>query len=179
VRRGRAAPGEVVAVLREAQEAGKVRFLGYSGDRDAARYAVECGAFDTLQTSLSIADQQPIDLTLPLAWKKGMGVIAKRPLANAAWTKAALPEDDYAYDYAQRLKTLGYDFLSTGDAVSVALRFTLAQPAVATAIVGTQNPDRWGKNAALLDAGPLSPTQVEAIRARWREAAAPDWTGRT
>ncbi len=171
--------GDVVAVLREAQEAGKVRFLGYSGDRDAARYAVECGAFDTLQTSLSIADQQPIDLTLPLALEKGMGVIAKRPLANAAWTKAALPEDDYAYDYAQRLKTLGYDFLSTGDAVSVALRFTLAQPAVATAIVGTQNPDRWGKNAALLDAGPLSPTQVEAIRARWREAAAPDWTGRT
>ena len=169
--------GDVIAVLQEAREAGKTRFLGYSGDREAARYAVECGAFDTLQTSISIADQQPITLTLPLALEKGMGVIAKRPIANAAWTKDSLPEDDYSYPYFQRLGALAYDFLRGPDAVSVALRFTLAQPGVATAIVGTQNPDRWVSNARLLDAGPLPPAQVEAIRARWAEVAGEDWAG--
>jgi len=169
----------VIAVLQKARDAGKTRFIGYSGDRQDARYAVECGAFDTLQTSLSIADQEPITLTLPLALERGMGVIAKRPIANAAWTRPAMPPGEYAYPYWQRLQTLGYDFLQTPDAVSVALRFTLAQPAVATAIVGTQNPERWAQNARLFDAGPLAPDALAAIRARWQEAAAPDWTGQT
>ncbi len=169
--------GDVIAVLQAAREAGKTRLIGYSGDREAARYAVECGAFDTLQTSVSIAEQEPITLTLPLALEKGMGVIAKRPIANAAWTKTEMPESEYAYPYFQRLQSLAYDFLGGPDAVGIALRFTLAQPAVATAIVGTQNPDRWLSNARLLDAGPLPPAQVEAIRARWREIAQPDWVG--
>ena len=169
--------GDVIAVLQEARAAGKTRFIGYSGDRAAARYAVECGAFDTLQTSISIAEQEPITLTLPLAVERGMGVIAKRPLANAAWTKDNMPESEYAYPYFQRLRTLAYDFLSGPDAVGIALRFTLAQPAVATAIVGTQNPDRWVANARLLNAGPLPPAEVEAIRARWSGVAGADWVG--
>lgn len=170
--------GDVIALLKKAREEGKTRFIGYSGDGAAARYAVECGAFDTLQTSLSVADQEPITLTLPLAVEHGLGVIAKRPIANAAWTKSTLPEDDYAYPYWERLQALEYDFLKTPEAASVALRFTLAQPAVATAIVGTQNPDRWARNAALLEAGPLPPETVAAIRARWQEISGPDWTGR-
>ena len=72
---------------------------------------------------------------------------------------------------------LDYDFLKTPLAASVALRFTLAQPGVATAIVGTQNPDRWARNAVLLDAGPLPPAEAAAICARWQEIASPDWVG--
>ena len=169
--------GEVISVLQKARDAGKTRFIGYSGDSQAARYALECGAFDTLQTSVSIADQEPITLTLPLALERGVGVIAKRPIANAVWTKETLTADNYQYPYWHRLQTLGYDFLQTDEAVSIALRFTLAQSAVATAIVGTKNPERWGQNARLLDAGPLSPGQIQAIRARWQEVAQPDWTG--
>ncbi len=169
--------GDVIAVLQEAQEAGKTRFLGYSGDREAARYAVECGAFDTLQTSVNIADQQMLSLTLPLALEKNVGVIAKRPLANAAWMRTEVPPDDYSYPYWTRLQALGYDFLAGPDAASVALRFTLAQPAVATAIVGTQNPDRWLQNARMLDAGPLPSAQIEAIRSRWQATAPTDWVG--
>lgn len=171
--------GDVIAVLQAARDAGKTRFIGYSGDDEAALFAVQSGAFDTLQTSLNIAEQQPVSLTLPAAKENGMGVIAKRPIANAAWTKAQMPSDDYAYPYWQRLQALGYDFLSTSEAVSIALRFTLAQPSVSTAIVGTQNPDRWLQNARLLEAGPLPPAQVEAIEARWSEMSQPDWVGQT
>src|SRR6266700_2859156 len=48
-------------------------------------HAVGSGVFDTLQTTVNIADQQGIDFTLPMAIERQMGIIAKRPIANAAW----------------------------------------------------------------------------------------------
>jgi aryl-alcohol dehydrogenase-like predicted oxidoreductase len=170
--------GEVIEVLQRARDAGKTRFIGYSGDRNDAKYAVECGAFDTLQTSLNIAEQQPVDLYLPQAQANGMGVIAKRPIANAAWV-ANPPQGSYSYPYYERLQKLQYPFLQQDDAIGVALRWTLAQPGVHTAIVGTKNPQRWSQNAQLLQAGPLSQEEVEAIRTRWQEVAGDDWIGQS
>jgi aryl-alcohol dehydrogenase-like predicted oxidoreductase len=60
---------------------------------------VESGEFDTLQTSINIADQEPLELTLPLAREKQMGVIAKRPIANAAWKEQHKPIDSYHHVY--------------------------------------------------------------------------------
>lgn len=172
--------GDVIAVVQKARDAGKTRFIGYSGDREAALYAVECGAFDTLQTSINIADQQAIDLTLPLAKQNNMGVIVKRPVANAVWANKSRPENDYVVPYWERLQKLNYDFLNQemDAALSVALRFTLGQSGVHTAIVGTSKPGRWKSNAALLDAGPLSTEQVNAIRTRWSQVVEADWVGR-
>jgi aryl-alcohol dehydrogenase-like predicted oxidoreductase len=172
--------GDVIAVLQRARDAGKTRYIGYSGDSLTAKYALECGAFDTLQTSISIADQEAIDLTLPVAREKHIGVIVKRPIANVAWRDRTQPGNDYERPYWERLNQLDYDFLS-GDlslSVQTALRFTLGLPGVHTAIVGTTKPGRWRENAAYAAQGPLSPEQYEAIRARWREVAQPDWTGR-
>jgi aryl-alcohol dehydrogenase-like predicted oxidoreductase len=170
--------GEAITALERARERGWTRYIGYSGDGEAARFAVECGRFDTLQTSVSIADQEAIERTLPLAVKRGIGVIAKRPIANAAWRYARRPSEPYYQPYWERLRALEYHFLRDAErAVSTALRFTLATPGVHTAIVGTKRPDRWPENARLLQAGPLPAAEVEAIRARWRKIAEPSWTG--
>ncbi len=173
--------GDVIAALQRARELGYTRYIGYSGDDAAARYAVGCGAFDALQTSLSIADQQAIDLTLPLARERGMGVIIKRPLANAVWRFAQKPENGYVVPYWERLQKLQYDFLG-GDATktaAIALGFALHCPGVHTAIVGTAKPGRWRENAAMLESDPLPHEQFQAIRARWREVAPPEWIGQT
>jgi aryl-alcohol dehydrogenase-like predicted oxidoreductase len=170
--------GDAIEALEQARERGWTRYLGYSGDAEAARYAVECGRFDTLQTSVSIADQEAIDLTLPLARSHQMGVIAKRPLANVAWRYARKPAEPYYQTYWSRLRALDYAFLADADAaVSTALRFTLSVPGVHTAIVGTTKPERWPQNAALLRPGPLAPDAFEQIRARWRAVAKPSWSG--
>jgi hypothetical protein len=84
--------GDVIDVVKRARDAGKTRFIGYSGDGRAALYAVESGAFDTLQISVNIADQEGIELAIPAARAKGMGIIAKRPIANAVWKHASKPD---------------------------------------------------------------------------------------
>lgn len=170
--------GDVITVLQAARDAGKTRFIGYSGDRDAALYAVNSGAFDTLQTSVNIADQQCLTLTLPAAVKANMGIIAKRPVANVAWMSASEPsENDYTHTYWGRFQQLKYPFLGGDDAANIALRWTLSQSGVSTAIVGTANPARWAQNAAAVDAGPLPSELLQSIASRWAEVAPSDWVG--
>src|SRR2546430_3053898 len=171
--------GDAIAALQTAREKGYARYLGYSGDSRAAHFAAECGAFDTLQTSINIADQEAIDLTLPLAREKQMGVIAKRPIANAAWKTGHRPIDSYHHEYWERLRKLNYDFLHDdfAKAISIALRFTLSIPGVHTAIVGTKKPERWEKNAKLLEQGPLEEAMFRKIRERWEECAPRTWIG--
>lgn len=171
--------GEAIDALQTAREKGYTRYIGYSGDSHAARFAVETGAFDTLQTSINIADQEAIELTLPLAREKQMGVIAKRPIANAAWKTGHRPIDSYHHEYFERLRKLNYDFLRADmdRSISIALRFTLGVPGVHTAIVGTKKPERWRENARLLEAGALSENEFHAIRERWEECAPRTWIG--
>lgn len=178
--------GDAIAALQTARDRGYTRYLGYSGDGQAARYAVECGAFDTLQTSINIADQEAIDLTLPLARERHIGVIAKRPIANAAWKTGHKPIDSYHHEYWQRLNTLDYEFLDQMDqpanlagTVSIALRFTLSLSGVHCAIVGTSKADRWKENARMLEPGPLPENELQAIRARWEDVAPRTWIGQT
>ncbi len=173
--------GDVIVALDQARERGYTRYIGYSGDGPAARHAIECGRFDTLQTSVSIADQEALDLTLPLARKRNIGVIAKRPLANAAWKTGRKPVSAYHHTYWERLRKLDYDFIKSdpGASIATALRFTLSTPGVHTAIVGTTKPERWQENAATLKAGPLPQAAMDRIRKRWKEVAQKNWTGQT
>ncbi len=174
--------GDAIAALQKAREKGYTRYIGYSGESGAALYAINCGAFDSLQTSVSIADQEAIEMTLPQAVAKRMGVIAKRPIANAVWRNAQRPDNGYHVPYWERMQKLTYEFAhdpASSEAGAIALRFTLMIPGIDTAIVGTKNQARWRQNADQLKAGPLLPEQFEAIRARWKQVADASWTGQT
>ena len=84
-----------------------------------------------MQTSVSIADQEALELFLPLAEKQNMGVIAKRPVANVAWQNGDRPPTDtYGRPYWERLQKLKYELLRGGlkRTVAGALRFTLERP---------------------------------------------------
>lgn len=171
--------GEVIEALEKAKKAGKTRFIGYSGDSTDALYAINTGAFDSLQTSVNIADQEALELTIPTARERGMGIIAKRPIANAVWRSKTKPENAYIQPYWERLQKLRYEFINGSSAQSAerALRFTLAVDGVHCAIVGTTKPGRWEENAKLLEHGPLSKNEFDDIRSVWKSVSSADWVG--
>lgn len=172
--------GEVHEALIVARERGYMRYAGYSGDGEDAKTAIEQDFFDTLQTSVSIADQEAIELTLPLARERGMGVIAKRPIANAVWRNDSKPEDAYHHEYWDRIKQLDFEFLNgdLSESVARALKFTLSVEGVHTAIVGTRKPSRWQENAEMLEQTDFTDRDFQSIRDRWQEiAAGKNWIG--
>jgi aryl-alcohol dehydrogenase-like predicted oxidoreductase len=170
--------GEAISALEKAQERGWVRYLGYSGDGHAARFAVECDALDVLQTSISIADQEAISQIVPQARTRNIGLIAKRPLANFAWKTGHKPINSYHHEYYERLRKLNFDFLHNGEeSVAIALRFVLSVPGVHTAIVGTTKAERCQENARLLDSSALPQDEYNAIRERWDVIAPKTWIG--
>lgn len=177
--------GEAIEALEKAKAAGKVRYIGYSGDSAAAAYALSTKRFDTLMTSINFADQEAIELLLPACREQGLGVVVKRALANAVWRYDDLPGNDYHQEYWRRMRALDFDFTrperrsETGPSgpASIALRFALSLPGVHTAVIGTTNPDRFAENQGLLAAGPLPEAEIAAIRQRWAEVAPKDWVG--
>jgi aryl-alcohol dehydrogenase-like predicted oxidoreductase len=182
--------GEALGALVEARKAGKIRFAGYSGDNDAAAHAATLADVAVIQTSISIADQHNIDLVLPAARRNGKGVIAKRPIANAAWKQ--LHEQPgmyqtYARTYTERLAAmkldpgeLGIDGAPESAWPELALRFTLSQDGVHTAIIGTTSAANTRMNLAAAAKGPLPTEAVASIRAAFKRADPQGkWLGET
>jgi aryl-alcohol dehydrogenase-like predicted oxidoreductase len=167
--------GEVIDALEQAARAGKIQVAAYSGDAAPLAWAVRSGRFASVETSVNLCDQRVIDADLPIAAERGLGVIGKRPLANAAWRFAERPVGDYAEVYWERLRAMG---IEPGDLAwdELALRFAAFQPGVSASIVGTASVEHLRKNAAQIARGPLPPATAQAIREAFRDHDR-DWFG--
>lgn len=184
--------GEALTALANARDAGKVRFVGYSGDNEAAAVAAELNDVAVIETSVNLCDQANIDLVLPRTVQQKSAVIAKRPLANAAWKKLSDQPGfyaGYAETYTRRLALmnltpadLGFDGPPETAWPEIALRFALSFPSVHTAIVGTTNPDHFQANLAAAAKGPLPEEAVETLRKAFQNGEAQakeEWIGQT
>lgn len=168
--------GEAIDALLKARDAGKARFVGYSGDNEAAMWAVESGIFQTLQTSFSLVDQKARDGLFAAAEAKGMGIIIKRPIGNGVWGRAEVT-NPYAQQYFERHQAMSAQGSLEGDddPIRMAMGFTFAHPEVDTAIVGTTNLRHLQSNAAMLDEGLSVPeSTMEALVKRFAELGQ-DW----
>ncbi|MBT4489239.1 MAG: aldo/keto reductase [Rhodospirillaceae bacterium] len=172
--------GEAVGALVKARDAGKIRFLGYAGDNEAAAYAAQLDDVAVIETSVSICDQANIENVLAPCRENNVGVLSKRSIANAAWKGAAQQRGmyvNYAENYAQRLEKMAITpedlgFSGPEDWPEIALRFTLFQPGLSCAIVGTTKPGNVTTNLAAAAKGPLPEDAAGKIRAAFRQAEA-------
>jgi hypothetical protein len=183
--------GEAFGALRKAKKSGKVRYIGYSGDNEAVAEATTMDGVELIETSVNLFDQRNIDLALPGAVRAGQGVLAKRPVANTHWKdyedRPPRHYQTYPDVYVQRqdvMKLSPEDYGISGPPaqawLELAIRFTLSQPGVGCAIIGTINPTHIRENAALAEKGPLPDDVVRAIRdSFYRADPEGRWEGRT
>lgn len=167
--------GDVVDALLKCKDQGKIRVAGYSGENEALAWAVGSGLFGAVQTSVNLADQMSLRESLLPAAQRGLGVVAKRPLANAPWRYPERPVGVYGETYWQRLRTMGLE-PAADDWAGTALRFAAFTPGVSTAIAGTSSTANLSAAAAAVERGPLPDQERE----RWLQAFAPhaaQWAG--
>lgn len=157
--------GDVVEALREGVHAGKVRAAGYSGEGDALEWAVRSGAFEVVQASVNLVDQRSLEGALAEAHARGVGVIAKRPLANAPWRSDERPRSPELATYWERWRAMGLGAmrgpLAHGE---LALRFAAFQRPVSSAILGTTALEHLEQALAWAARGPLDNALAEALR---------------
>jgi len=160
--------GEVTQALENARQSGKIRAAAYSGENEALAYAIDSGRFQAIQTSVNICDQRVMDRKLPTTVRRGIGVIAKRPLANAPWRFEKRPIANYAEEYWLRWKAMQVD--PHGMAwPELALRFAAFTPGVHSCIVATLNLDHLKENMAIIEKGPLADEMIVAMRSSFKE----------
>jgi aryl-alcohol dehydrogenase-like predicted oxidoreductase len=168
--------GEVLWALEEAVRAGKVRAAAYSGEEEALFFAVRSGAFGAVQASLNVCDQRVIRSGLAEAMGRGMGFMAKRPVANAPWRFRERPAGHEAESYWARLTAMG---IGPGDLPwnEWALRFAAFVPGVSACLLGTRNIAHLEAGALAVAKGPLPAGVQEAIRSTFARCD-DGWTGR-
>ncbi len=174
--------GDCIRALQDAKAAGKLRHVSYSGDNEDAHWAVDSGLFDTLQTSFNLTEQGArTSGLLEKAEKRGMGVIVKRPIGGGTWGRARRGEETprgYDNEYLRRAKELaeaGPLPEEPEDPILLALGFTLAQPEVDVAIVGTKNPSHMSSNIRQVeDDLPISEAAITELKSRW-DAQGGNW----
>lgn len=174
------AQGEVVRALERARDAGKTRFIGYSGDNEAARWAIDSGIFDTLQTTFNLVDQRARTRLFPHAREANMGIIVKRPIANGAWggsTAKAHTTVQFMniFDRAQKMLSYGPIPNAPESRILTAMGFTFSHAEIDVGIVGTTNPDHLLDNIRLFEGElPISGAVVVELYRRFDEVGK-DW----
>ena len=161
---------ETIPALRKIQQAGKARYIGFSG------YPMKIFKFILEQTSVdcvlsynqyTLQNTRFADEMVPYLQAKGVGVMNAGPFSARLLTNAPLPawlKEPASVKAAARAAAA--HCASRGvDIAQLALQFSLAHPAIATTVSGSANPAnirnwaRWA--AAPLDRQLLA--EVEAI----------------
>lgn len=167
--------GDVIEALLKTVEAGKVRAAAYSGENEDLDFVVNCGNFNSIQTSINMFDQRGLKSFVKNASQNGMGVIAKRPLANAPWRFKDRPVGHYCEEYWSRMKKMQIDThgLSWNE---LALRYTAFANGVSSCIVGSTNIDHIKENIKIVEKGNLEQEIISHIESSF-EKNDENWIG--
>ena len=147
---------ETLPALRKIQQAGKVRFIGFSGyPQKIFRFVCDQAHVDCVlnYNQYTLQNTRFADETIPSLKEKGIGVMSAGPFSARLLTDAPLPawlkEPEEVKAAARRAADL---CRSRGSSIAkLALQFALANPDIATTVAGSANPANiraWAQWAA-------------------------------
>lgn len=154
--------GDLVSVLKEMQQQGKVRWIGCSSTLPHIRTYIEWGVFDVFQIPYSALERAHENVITEAA-QKGAGIIDRGGVARGEPGAGLGSPDRWKIFEAAKLDELRAEGESR---TAFLLRFLLAHPHIHTTIVGTLNPDHLRENVAVAEKGPLPPDVYEEARRR-------------
>jgi len=158
----------------------KVRHYGVSVHEPLeAVLAIETGKPAAIQLPFSLFRQEWIDEVLPLAAKRGVGVVAREPLANgflagAHGEDARFPAGDIRHHWPREMvrgqvraaNVVRETLAGPGRTLAQsALKFVLAFPEVSVTIPGAKTPAQVEENLLASDAPDLTAEEVANARA--------------
>ena len=196
---------EVFGVLDDLTAAGKIRYYGVSVETvDEAMRAIEYPNVQSVQIIFNMFRLKPADAFLGAARERGVGVLARVPLASGLLSgklrrDTAFAESDHrrynrhgeAFDVGETFSGVEYEtglravdelrpLVPPGASMAqLALRWILMFPEVTVAIPGARNPEQAESNARAAELPPLTNEQLAAVRAVYdreiRASVHPRW----
>jgi len=190
---------EIFAALDDLVAAGAIANYGVSVERvEEGLKAIEYPGVASIQIIFNMLRQRPADYFLAEAKRRGVGVLARVPLASGLLTgkmtkQTAFDAADHrsynrhgeAFDVGETFAGVDYDAglafveelrsLVPGGAtmVQMALRWILMFDGVTAAIPGAKSPEQAKANAAAADLAAIPPATLEHIRAMYGERIKP------
>lgn len=157
---------DLVAVLQEMKQQGKVRWIGCSSTSPHIETYIQWGVFDVFQIPYSALERQHEE-AITQAGQAGAGTIIRGGVARGEPGAGLGAADRWA-----AFERAGLDELrAEGESrTAFLLRFTLAHPEMDTTIVGTLHPEHLAENVRIAEQGPL-PADVYAEARRRLDAA--------
>ena len=159
--------GDLVAVLQEMKEQGKVRWIGISATNPHLETYIGWGVFDSFQIPYSALEREHEQL-IQAAADAGAGVIVRGGVARGEPGAGLGAEDRWATWEAAGLDDLREEGESR---TAFLLRFTNSHPGMSTNIVGTKSVQHLKENIAAAARGPL-PDEVYAEAKKRLDAGA-------
>jgi aryl-alcohol dehydrogenase-like predicted oxidoreductase len=182
---------EVFGILDDLVKQGKIRHYGVSVERIAeAEKALEFPGIQSVQIIFNIFRQRPAESFFPEAKRRGVGILARVPLASGMLTgkmtrTTAFAADDHrsynregqAFDQGETFAGVDYEagleaveelrpLVPEGATMAqMALRWILMFDAVTCTIPGARRPAQAEDNISAADLPPLSDSAMEEIRA--------------
>lgn len=196
---------EVFGILDDLVAAGKLRHYGVSVERvEEALKAIEFPNVESVQIIFNMFRHRPSDLFFEQAKRRGVGILARVPLASGLLTGKLGPDQRFAgddhrsfnrhgesFDRGETFSGVDYDLgLQAVEALrsivpagmsmaQLALRWILMFDAVTCAIPGAKRAEQVEENCAAADLPPLSDETMAAIRsiydAKLRDLIHPYW----
>jgi len=180
--------GECILAVQDAQQEGKTRFIGYSGDNEAAHWAVESNIFSTLQTSFNLVEQHARTTgLLEKAKSNNMGVIIKRPIAGGSWNKASSKDsnqrirtyDDPYLERAMTMRGLGEIPNEPSNGILTSMAYTTQNSNVDVMIIGTKSINHLRTNLNMINQDlPIDENVIDELNKRF-ELLDNNWFQRT